>query len=111
MLAVSCMPIKHITPSGCITWKVGNSLHREDGPAFIYKGREEWWLHGKTHRIGGPAVEDIDGYLRWYKHGKLHREDGPAVVNPVGKNYWHVNTRQYSEEEYNLLMFMKCDII
>ena len=74
-------------------------------------GSRHWYYDGERHRDDGPAVEDIDGYLRWYKHGKLHREDGPAVVNPVGKNYWHVNTRQYSEEEYNSLMFMKCGIL
>ena len=83
MLAVSCMPIKHITPSGCITWKVGNSLHREDGPAFIYKGREEWWLHGKAHRIGGPAIYSSDRVA----------------------SYWFIHGVEYSEEDYNMLTF------
>ena len=84
MLAVSYRGIKHITPSGCITWKVGNSLHREDGPAFISGGREEWWLHGKTHRIGGPAIYHAD--LRM-------------------ANYWFIHGVEYSEEDYNMLTF------
>lgn len=81
---------------------------------FIHEfkdGSRHWYYDGVRHRDDGPAVEDSDGYLRWYVRGKLHREDGPAVVNPSGNNFWHLNARQYSEEEYNLLMFMKCDIL
>jgi hypothetical protein len=74
-------------------------------------GSRHWYYDGERHREGDPAVVEIDGYLRWYRHGKLHREDGPAVVDPSGRALWYLNSRQHSEEEYNLLMFMKCDIL
>lgn len=34
-------------------------FHREDGPALIYtSGRRSWFIEGKRHRLGGPAIED-----------------------------------------------------
>ncbi|WP_276947111.1 hypothetical protein [Ferrimicrobium acidiphilum] len=44
-------------------------------------GSKEWRLHGRLHRLDGPAVIYADGSERWYRHGKLHRLDGPAVVD------------------------------
>lgn len=62
-------------------------------------------------RVGLFMNEFKDGSRHWYYDGVRRRDDGPAVVNPSGNNFWHLNTRQYSEEEYNLLMFMKCGIL
>lgn len=52
----------------------------------------QWYVDGKLHRIGGPAIEKL--HIReWRNKGKLHREDGPAVEsidNLVygGYKYW-----------------------
>jgi len=35
-------------------------------------------LDYKLHNPNGPAVSLSAGYLEWYIHGKLHRIDGPA---------------------------------
>jgi len=54
-------------------------LHREDGPAIIWlSGDKEWFLNGKRHRQGAPAIEFAEVKV-WYIDGKKHREDGAAV--------------------------------
>ena len=90
-------------------WKVGNKLHRDNGPAVEYvSGGSEWWCDGKQHRIGGPAVTWSDGCMVWYVDGKRHREDGPAVMWPCssggmdgGYREWWINGEQMSEDEFN----------
>jgi hypothetical protein len=67
--------------------KYKNKLHKEDGPAVIYKnGREEWYINGKRHREDGPAV-DAQKIKIWYKKGLRHREDDlPALITFYSKN-------------------------
>ena len=37
-------------------WICNRKIHREDGPAVIWKnGTQEWHLNGKMHRTDGPA--------------------------------------------------------
>ena len=49
-------------------------LHREDGPAVIFKdGTQHWYKHGMLHRDGGPAVEYKNGRRTWYTEGKYVR--------------------------------------
>ena len=44
----------------------------------------------------------------WYNEvGELHREDGPAVEYSDGDHLWWLNGREYTEEEYALLQFVK----
>lgn len=74
-------------------------LHREDGPALIYKnGHTEWYFHGKLHRDGGPAVIYTQGTQCWYQNGKLHRDDGPAITNLNGKKEWYRNGQRHRED-------------
>ena len=47
-------------------------------------GSKEWYLNGKRHREGGPAVEDSDGTKEWYLNGQRHREGGPAIERAIG---------------------------
>ena len=47
-------------------------IHREDGPALLYKGNKEWY---------------INGYL--------HREDGPAIIYNSGKTYFYYKGNEY----------------
>lgn len=78
-------------------WRIAGLFHRKDGPAHIAGDinnwinekenmpgtRREWWINGKRHREGGPAIEidcvfhDNDGttrnipiYDEWYLNGK-----------------------------------------
>ena len=66
-------------------------LHCEKYPAIRWlNGCQEWYLHGKRHRLDGPAF--IDGIDRsWYKDDKLHREDDPAKIweTHVDSMDWH----------------------
>jgi hypothetical protein len=65
-------------------------LHREDGPAVIYKdGSRRWYQNDQLHRTDGPAVEDLDGYRAWHFKGLLHREDGPALLDGDGFQAWY----------------------
>lgn len=80
--------------------------HREDGPAIEFVSPEysyqEWFYHGKLHRIGGPAIYDVidpmdesDGfeiYEEWWVNGKAHRVDGPAILSTLDGTFgWWVN--------------------
>jgi len=45
--------------------------HREDGPAAINHttGFAGYWIHGKRHRLNGPAITHHDGTQAWYIYG------------------------------------------
>lgn len=65
-----------------------NKKHRIHGPAVTYIRRdenrifaEEWWIDGKRHREGAPAVITANGTKEYYQRGKLHRMDGPAKIS------------------------------
>ena len=53
-------------------------------------GSEFWYLNGKLHREGGPAVVHLNGSKEWYLNDRLHREDGPAVMYVSGYAEWWV---------------------
>ena len=57
-------------------------LHRVGGPAIKYiDGTKYYYLHGKLHRVGGPAIKYIDGTRHYYLHGKLHSIDWSRCNN------------------------------
>jgi hypothetical protein len=65
--------------------------HNENGPAVITThGYQAWYLYGKRHRVGGPAIkfEDFEVY---YHEGKRHRLDGPAMSFSDGTKQWWVD--------------------
>jgi len=45
-----------------------------------------------------------DGDKAWYLNGKLHREGGPAVEYSNGYKAWHLNGEKLTEEEFNTRM-------
>lgn len=52
-------------------------LHKADGPAIIWHtGSKMWYIDGKLHRIGGPAIEykSTDGleYNEYYINGRCY---------------------------------------
>ena len=77
--------------------------HREDGPAYVFSdpnyGREEWYIHGKLHRINEPAMMTSRGDQSWWVHGKLHRLNGPAVQFRSGKHHWWIMHKRKTKEE------------
>jgi len=84
---------KFLAPEG--THPSNKQLHREKGPAVIYKGKSsisEWWQNGKKHRLDGPAlVCRVTNYQEWWRKGQLHREDGPAIIFANGDTEWWYN--------------------
>lgn len=87
-------------------WHRGR-LHREDGPAVEFAGKELhlrlpfgelrlfgpvelWFRRGRLHRDGEPAVRDAKGSALWFTEGRVHRDDGAAVedVDDHGTNLW-----------------------
>lgn len=51
---------------------------------------------GKTYRVEMLS----DGTKRWYLHGKRHREGGPAVLYSDGTNEWYLWGVEYTYEEW-----------
>jgi len=57
-------------PDGDQAWFLNGELHREDGPAYIYKNEsQEWFLNGVRHREDGPAIIYANGTQAWYVNG------------------------------------------
>lgn len=65
-------------------------LHREDGPASIFRVnnkviRKEYRINGEKHRDNGPALiyfEEREIIRKvYYRCDKKHRIDGPAIVD------------------------------
>ena len=49
----------------------GIQIHRENGPAIIWKdGSTFWYLNDQCHRIDGPAAEYSNGVKLWFIHGE-----------------------------------------
>jgi hypothetical protein len=59
---------------------------------------------GKVHREDGPAVIFKSGTKLWYYNGVKHRYDGPAIEQPDGYKRWFLNGVEYSEKEYKIKM-------
>ena len=53
-------------------------------------------------------IIDQDGNKRWHdQQGQRHREDGPAFEAVNGSKEWWLNGKQYTEEEYVMIQFIK----
>jgi len=61
-----------------------------------------WYLHGKLHRIDGPACEDANGSKEWYLDGKLHRTDGPAIEGSDGSKHWFLDGKELTHSQWKL---------
>ena len=55
-------------------------------------------LHGPLHREDGPALIFRNGAKKWYFNGKKHRIDGPAETYPNGVRHWYINNMNVSIE-------------
>ena len=90
-----------------IGWRdFAGRLHREAGPAVIYKQDnfmpQEWWWHGYLHRYNDlPARVYSHGRREWFFHGVLHRETGPAlIIDDTLDAYALCNIMLQSREEW-----------
>ena len=64
-----------VIEAGTMKYYKDDVLHRERGPAVtadIENFTHEWWLNGKRHRVGGPAVYD-DDIQEWWENGVFIR--------------------------------------
>lgn len=51
----------------------------------------------------GPALEFSDGGGIWLVHGKYHRIDGPAVEFSSASS-WYIDDFRYEEDDFNRLI-------
>lgn len=65
------------------SWYINDQRHRDHAPAHIVRpcfdregGYEEWYFHGKLHRLDGPAIRHYDdGEVVYYVDG-VYFENG-----------------------------------
>ena len=94
----------HVDTDGTKCWYKDGLIHREDGPAIIYKdGAQYWYKNGKYHRDDGPAAICRDGSQYWLKNGKYHRDDGPAIIYPNGKHSWYKDDIMYIPTAHEIM--------
>lgn len=86
-------------------WWVHGKLHRTGGPARIEshvswaRPREHYFQHGARHRVGGPASTWEDGSTDWFYKGERHRLDGPAVIRNGVESYY-IEGVEYPKAEW-----------
>jgi hypothetical protein len=89
-------------------------LDRKDGPALINHLFSEWFKHGKSHRIGKPALIYVDGEKWWNVNGEHHRLDGPARES-INHDFdmWYIRGRYITRgtiTEEDRWLFLKSNI-
>lgn len=71
------------------------TIVKQKGATFYYKKGTHHY-----HNDNGPAVKFNDGSLMFYIDGKKHREGAPAVIWIEGKKEWWINgVRLCSDKE------------
>ena len=97
--AANEQPQMKVDKYGDKEWSLHGKLHRIDGPAVEWvNGDKFWYHHGALHREDGPAAEYADGTKEWYLHGALHREDGAAVEYDDGTKMWFLHNILHRED-------------
>jgi hypothetical protein len=76
-----------------------NMITKDDG-TIEYRHKKT----GKLHNKFGWAKYSNRSKL-WFINGKLHREGNPAVIYFNGSKEWYLNDIRYSENEYYTRMF------
>ena len=81
-------------------WKnYKGELHNENGPAVIGDDIKKWYLHGKQHREGAPAVtKEGSIYQEWWLNDEIERPDGPAMVWSCGRKEWYRKSMIHRED-------------
>ena len=89
-------PIQYQMYPGDKIWLDQDGLLHRDGnlPAIEGKTQQLWFIHGKLHRLDGPAVIYRDPkHLKntieeWFMDGEWHRENGPAYIEKNGQTFY-----------------------
>jgi len=106
-----------------------NTWHKlKEPPPEIDTGGNKHWYNkdGQLHREGGPAVIWKNGSEFWYKNNLLHREDGPATITtsldrglyfkdraqaPDKRNFkqgrYFLDNREYNFISFKIVIFFK----
>ena len=70
-------------------WYENDQLHRVGGPAVeSINGSTYWYQNNRLHRIEGPAIEHVDGIKQWFENGERHRISGPAYESSKIKEWY-----------------------
>jgi hypothetical protein len=72
----------------------------KNGLVISPEGVETWVKDGKLHREDGPAIVWKDGSVEWWHKGERHREDGPAYIGSKGIKIYYLFRLVYSKEEW-----------
>lgn len=75
-------------------------MNHERHNETTHKWPKKWFSNGVLHRENGPAVLYKQGYQEWWRNGKLHREDGPAIISSDGTEEWFLNYKIYTFNDY-----------
>ena len=79
-----------------LTFNDGPFLHREDGPAVIYKsGEKRWYNKGRPHNLNGPAKIDAFGNKSYYIHGHMVTEIEHKSIADQGLGILHTESGLY----------------
>lgn len=73
----------------------------------IENGNTVHKLGDKIHRTDGPAVINANGTKKWLIDGKYHREDGPAIEYTAYGPEWYINGVRYTEKQFDDYMKSK----
>jgi hypothetical protein len=85
-------------------------LHRQDGPAIIYKdGSLQWWVKDRLHCLDGPACINDDN-KQWWVENRCHRVDGPAIIKSDGCHEWWVRGIKLNKNQVNIAMSIISDM-
>ena len=52
------------------------------------------------HNPYGPAIIEKHGYICYLIHGKWHRLDGPARIWSDGREEYYINDKKLSKEQF-----------
>lgn len=92
---------------GMQKWFENGALSRseDEGPAIIDENGDETYMkNGLIHREHGPAkiFKDDNGEIeseQWFQHGKLHRLDGPAILLKDDPPIWAIAGERFENEQ------------
>lgn len=85
-------PMIFYLPNGC------SRVQHDDGSTFYFDKNSYY------HCEDGPAFHAINYCKCWYIHGKPHRLNGPAIEYNDGRKEWFINGKQYNEEDYSVVV-------
>lgn len=78
-------------------WYRFGCLHRDNDCPAIESRSGKW----ESYEDGKLCISQRMPYKAWYDSGELHRVGGPAIEYIDGTKEWYLKGIQYTEVEYN----------